>query len=291
MLTHRPATPDDLRPVVDLFQAFDIAMRGFVDTDDADVSADWESPGFDTAARTRVVEDAGTVIAYAVVDTHGVCDTVVDLARPDAMDVTDELLAWLETTAPEVQHYQVVGDEALGEVLRRRGWVPRRTFWRMRFDHGAELPEPVWPEGVTVRGIDVERDARTVHEIVQMAFADIGDHIHKTYEEWGSQLLHPDRLDPELYIVAEEGGELVGVCLGQDMKDYDYVRQLAVPRQHRGRGIAKALLHEQFRRSAARGLPYTALGVDAANEAGATQLYERAGMHVSEEFTRWHHSA
>lgn len=55
----------------------------------------------------------------------------------------------------------------------------------------------------------------------------------------------------------------------------------------RGRGLALALLHESFRRHAARGLPATVLGVDAANPTGALALYEKAGMRVVEQFTRW----
>ncbi len=31
----------------------------------------------------------------------------------------------------------------------------------------------------------------------------------------------------------------------------------------------------------------TVLGVDAANQTGATELYQRAGMRVIEHFTRW----
>lgn len=48
----RPATRDDLRAVVDLYCAYDVAFRGGVDTDDADLTDDGDRPGFDWQARS-----------------------------------------------------------------------------------------------------------------------------------------------------------------------------------------------------------------------------------------------
>ena len=79
--------------------------------------------------------------------------------------------------------------------------------------------------------------------------------------------------------------------MGEVLPESAFVRQLAVPRASRGRGIALALLHETFRRAAGRALPAVVLGVDAANATGAVRLYERAGMRVVEEFTRWDRAA
>ena len=65
-----------------------------------------------------------------------------------------------------------------------------------------------------------------------------------------------------------------------------HVGQLAVDAAHRGRGLVLALLHEVFRRDTAAGRPRTTLGVDGEND-GARRLYDRAGMHVVQEFHRW----
>ena len=285
----RPATRDDVADILALYLAFDIAKRGFPDSDETDVTGDWDVPGFSLDTQTRVLEDGRRVRGYAVVDTRGEGDTVVDLTGGDELALTEVLLDWLETTAPRVQHYVQASDVGLSDLFARRGWAPERTFWRMRIEHDAPSPAPVWPDGVTVRGVDPDRDGPAVHEVVMTAFGDIGDPhwTPKPYDEWAAYLLHPERFDAELYLLAEEDGEVVGVCLGQDVTDYCFVRQLAVPRAQRGRGLALALLHEEFRRAAARGLPATALGVDAENEAGATRLYERAGMRVHEEFRLW----
>ena len=84
------------------------------------------------------------------------------------------------------------------------------------------------------------------------------------------------------------GDEVVGASLSQPMgEDYGFVRQLAVAPSQRGRGLGLALLHECFRRHRDRGFPATVLGVDAGNPTGALRLYEKAGMTIAEQFTRW----
>ncbi len=66
-MIERPASRDDLRAVVDLFCAYDVAFRGGVDTDDTDFTDDWDKPGFDWAASTLVLEEDGTVVGFATV--------------------------------------------------------------------------------------------------------------------------------------------------------------------------------------------------------------------------------
>ena len=87
--------------------------------------------------------------------------------------------------------------------------------------------------------------------------------------------------------MATVDGQVVGAALGKETPEHGFVRQLAVDRASRGRGLALALLHECFRRHRNRGLPASVLGVDAGNPTGALALYEKAGMRVVEQFTRW----
>jgi len=172
-------------------------------------------------------------------------------------------------------------------VMAARGWRAARRFWRMRRELDEPTPAPVWPSGVVVRAYDRPRDDATVHALITASFREIGDQHERTLEEWTGYLLDTDRFDADRYLVAEADGQVVGAALGQVMgEDYGFVRQLAVAPSHRGRGLALALLHESFRRHAARGLPATVLGVDAGPTV-ALGLYEKAGMRVVEQFTRW----
>jgi ribosomal protein S18 acetylase RimI-like enzyme len=55
----------------------------------------------------------------------------------------------------------------------------------------------------------------------------------------------------------------------------------------RGRGYGRALLQHSFREFRRRGYTRAALGVDADNATGATQLYESVGMHAEQEMAVW----
>jgi ribosomal protein S18 acetylase RimI-like enzyme len=185
------------------------------------------------------------------------------------------------------EHYVPDGDTQLNALLRRRGWVDARRFWRMRIDFDGPVAQPVWPPGVHVRDFRRGEDDQAVHELVQTSFREIGGQHERPLEQWRTFLLETERFDPSLYLVAEAEGAVVGASLGQVVGGEGFVRQLAVAPSHRGQGIAMALLHEGFRRNVERGLRAAILGVDAANPTGALVLYEKAGMRVHEQFTRW----
>ncbi len=64
-----------------------------------------------------------------------------------------------------------------------------------------------------------------------------------------------------------------------DSGDTAYVDQLAVTREHRGLGLARALLVDAFTRGRARGRTRCELSTD--SRTGALGLYEKVGMSVT----------
>ena len=153
------------------------------------------------------------------------------------------------------------------------------------------MPEPVWPDGVEVHDLRRPDDERPVWALVQRCFSEIGGEHERPFEQWAAYLLDSERFDPSLCLVATVDGTVVGTALGQETTEHGFVRQLAVDPAHRGRGLARARLHESFRRHQERGLPASVLGVDAGNPTGALALYEQVGMRVREQFTRWERPA
>ena len=283
-MIERPATRDDLIAVVELFCAYDVALRGGADTDETDFTDDWDKPGFDWARSTLVLEDEGRMVGYATV-----VQEYADVMTPaDRTELLPRLLDWVEDHPGGLEHYVPDPDAARNELLGARGWLPARRFWRMRRELDGPTPEPRWPDGVTVRAYDRPRDDAAVHALITSCFREIGGQHERSLQDWTGLLLDSERFDADLYLVAEHGGEVVGAALSQATgTDYGNVPQLAVAPSHRGRGLALALLHECFRRHAERRLPATVLGVDAGNPTGALALYEKAGMRVVEQFTRW----
>ena len=92
-----------------------------------------------------------------------------------------------------------------------------------------------------------------------------------------------------LRVVTDPGGEVVGVVvivLAGDALDEGYVDQLAVRRDQRGRGLARALLADAFAAARERGASRSTLATD--SRTGALGLYEKVGMEVT---STWLHRA
>lgn len=87
-------------------------------------------------------------------------------------------------------------------------------------------------------------------------------------------------LPPErFYLVAEEGGEIVGFCTGGPSREPTQdaeVYAIYLLQQHQGRGIGRALLHEGLRRFQAGGMRTMLIWVLRENS-GARAFYERLG--------------
>lgn len=288
-LVERSATRADLAALTALYCAYEQEVRGAPDTDPEDVSADWDAPGFDMASGTLVLERDGRVVGYAVLSGTE-SDSVVDPAlRGQGLEA--RLLAWLEAQGTALEQFAPDADAELSALFAERGWTPARRFWRMRRELDGPTPAPVWPADVRVHEFERPADERPVHALVQTAFAEIGGQHARTFEQWSASLLASATFEPALCPVVTVDGEVVAAALSQSVGDYGFVRQLAVARAQRGRGLGLALLHECFSRHRDLGLPATVLGVDAANATGALDLYARAGMRVVEQFTRWERGA
>jgi ribosomal protein S18 acetylase RimI-like enzyme len=147
-------------------------------------------------------------------------------------------------------------------------------------------PQPVRPEGVTVRTFAPGLDERAVFDTVQEAFKDVWSREPMKFERW-VEWTKQANFDPTLWFLAVDGGEIVGVVLAEQELDTGHVVQVGVRRAWRRRGIGSALLLHAFREFNRRGERKVRLTVDAESPTGATRLYERAGMHASLHFARY----
>ena len=82
--------------------------------------------------------------------------------------------------------------------------------------------------------------------------------------------------DPDLFLVAEEDGRVVGVLMGAWDGRRGWLHHLAVEETWRNRGIGTALLEEVERRLKAKGCLKVNLLIHRSN-ADARRLYERLG--------------
>jgi GNAT superfamily N-acetyltransferase len=122
-----------------------------------------------------------------------------------------------------------------------------------------------------VRTFDRERDDRPVHTLIQESFGDNERHVPEGFEEWEAGMIDREAFEPGLWFVAESEGKVVGAVLCPAYQEEAWIRQLAVSRDWRRRGLGTALLCQ----------------VDSWNRTGAREMYERAGMRVDREHHRY----
>ena len=159
--------------------------------------------------------------------------------------------------------------------------------YRMRIELTEAPPAPVWPEGITLRPFDPERDLEAVAWADRESFRDHWGWTERPFEQDLQMFRHwisEPRFDPSLWFVAVHHDEVAGISLCDAWLDDDprqgWVGVLAVLRPYRKQGLGLALLRHSFGEFYRRGQRAVGLGVDAQNLTGALRLYERAGMRV-----------
>jgi mycothiol synthase len=293
-LTTRPPRSNEAQAITDLVIACDVAEFGQPDFELDDLLTDWHMPGFDLAHDAVVVADGERIVAYASFVRGDYVDVYV---HPDYRNagIGKAMLEWserraLERTPPgeEIRVGQVIttGETGARRLLEKRGYEPVRTYWRMTMRLADSPPSPAWPEGVVVRTFDQERDTRAVFALVQDAFGDNERHTAESFEEWQAFMIDRDAFEPGLWFIAESDGEIVGCVLCPNYEDEGWIRQLAVSRDWRRRGLGTALFRQAISEFHRRGRRELGLVVDSWNRTGAKELYERAGMTVSREHVR-----
>lgn len=147
-----------------------------------------------------------------------------------------------------------------------------------------EPDPPRLPPGYALREFVPGRDERAVHDVIDVAFAEWADE-RGTFEDWAGETLGRPGFVPAHIATIVAGDRIVGVAANvQDVASL-WVDQLAVARDHRGRGLARALLTHTFGFAWRAGMPRCELATD--SRTGARGLYEHVGMRVKR--TSWNY--
>lgn len=123
-----------------------------------------------------------------------------------------------------------------------------------------------------LREFELERDYPAVLALWRAA----GPGIHVSPSDSQSEIRKKIERDPDLFLLAEEAGQVVGTVLGGFDGRRGLVYHLAVATQWRGRGIGSALMDELEARLKSRGCrkAYLMIASDNLEVAG---FYERRG--------------
>lgn len=125
---------------------------------------------------------------------------------------------------------------------------------------------------VTIRTFRFPED----YEAVYRLWAEAGDGIHLRRSDEPDEIEKKLRRDPDLFLVAEMGGRIVGAVLGGFDGRRGMMYHLAVAADVRRRGIGERLMEELERRLRAKGCIRYYLLVTRDNH-DAIRFYEKRG--------------
>jgi ribosomal protein S18 acetylase RimI-like enzyme len=298
-VTARPTLADDAEICTQIVRAVDIAACGETTTTVEELLADITLPSIVKTEGTVVFEKSGTVVALLncfneAADGRGVFfDFFVHPALDESLADAISLVAvqasekYAQSCASEANLDELTAKTALYEAdrnflgaLKARNFEYHRTFWRMKRDVTDSMEIKI-PEGYELSNfIPSDSGYLEIHAVNDAAFADYYDFHPLAHETWLEHVTTGVN-DVSLWRVITFNGAIVGYLMGNKRfysEGYGYVASLAVVREHRSHGLAKALLADAFNRDAHLGHKGTILHGDSSNPTGAMKLYESVGM-------------
>ena len=287
--TIRPLREDDARAVFELMAECELEATGEVAIEEADIVADWQRPSFDLASQSIGVCERDRLVGYAEVAGGRRADAAV---APDrrGRGIGTELARWTQRISRR-DGKGLVGmpapDGSPGErLMRDLGYEVAWTSWVLELPEGAQIrPQPI-PEGYTIRVADSDADRHAAHEVVEDAFLEWSERDRETWEDFEAGVLRRPGFEPwNLRLMVDPKGSVVGVALVLLAGDDGYVDKLAVRRDQRGLGLARALLVDAFAVAREHGATRSELSTD--SRTGALGLYERVGMQVKATWRHW----
>jgi GNAT superfamily N-acetyltransferase len=283
-LTHRPLTLADATGVFDVMAAEQQQVLGKVDIEEADIVADWSRPSHDLATHTVGVLDGERLLAYAEVMGSSRGDAAV---HPDhhGRGIGTWLARWMQDRARALGDREIgmpVPVGSPGELLMRAlGYQVRWTSWVLQMPADREFPSQQLLPGYTIRAAENEADRRAAHDVIEDAFLEWSAREKQSYDDWSAQVVGRPGFEPwNLRIVLDPSGGAVAGLQVYLAGDTAFAAKLAVRRDRRGRGLARALLVDGYRVAREHGAVRSEISTD--SRTGALGLYEAIGMEVTD---------
>lgn len=231
----------------------------------------WQVPSFDPSRHSWFADGAfGALYAPDEAVVRGNPFYVATLLERIEAQARSEGVPQLTFVIPE-------WDERAWRAYEQSGFVLATEVLELDVKFAAPPAQLTPPNGITLRTY-TDADAHDVRELLDAAYTGWDEtYLPFAHDDWLAFMTDHDSFDPTCWFLAEQNGELAGVCL--TWKE-GWIKDIAVEPAARGRGLGETLLRHAFVRLYGRGVRRVGLKVDAHNPTSALRLYERVGMRV-----------
>jgi mycothiol synthase len=282
-----PLTPEDAAGATRVYRESEIEADGEALFTEEDFVAASKRPSMDLARHTVGVRDGEQLVGVAML--YGERDALVAvLPSHRGRGIGAWLLRWTQDAASAnggTRTCQPVSENAhdARALLEADGYERSWEDWIFDIELERAPDPPLLPPGYAIREFVRGRDERYLYRVIDEAFGEWPDSEQGTFEDWAAETFERPGFAPERIATVVHGDEIAGAAALIHEDDAVWVMQLAVAREHRGRGLARALLVHSFGIAWRAGLRHCRLSTD--SRTGARGLYEHVGMRVTR--TSW----
>ena len=280
---------EDLEAVLALMLACDRRDVGFPDSDMDDLQSDWNRIDLLYDAwlvfdKNHFLQGYGAVLPWtqgklvAVYDAPGTEKTDLFLALSILCEGRARSLLQHQNDKDRSMIAQYISDSAAYQkkILLDAGYELTKFLFNIHRFLDEDVAQPAWPQQYQLRTIKIGADEQSLHALIEDAFAKPG-RLRQSFSEWKTWMMNPLTFIPDIWFVLEHKKEIIACVLCFEYEDMGWVRQLAVRKDHRRKGLGAKLLQHSFAVFQQRGFTKVGLAVEAENT-HALDLYQKVGM-------------
>lgn len=300
---------EDLAPIVEVFEALSQEDGlEWVLTVDRLRNEYASKPNFDPRKDVVIAEVNGRAVGYTQVYWFKEEDGTLAVGHRERVHpkwrgtgIPEALLAVNTVRARQMAAAHTDGPWRMGtvvaesevhrlSVIEHAGYRKERWYLELLRDLREPIQELPLPEGIEVRSV-APADRRRVFETLWEAFRGSYAFREMDDKDWtGFKGSH--EYQPDLWVIGWDGDVVAGIVFSWIDEDensrYDrlwgYNDAVAVAKEHRRRGLAKALISRSLLLLRDKGMEFASLGVDTQNPADAFGLYKGLGYVVRQKF-------
>ncbi|MGH3447398.1 MAG: GNAT family N-acetyltransferase [Nocardioidaceae bacterium] len=285
---------------------------------EADLVEELADPALNRARDTLSARVDGMMVGYGSVHAGDTADTEHRVhfnatVHPDwrGQGIGRHLLDWAVRRAherhqemfpdvpPAIESMALLSNAAQVELFEAVGMQPQRWFFGMaiRLTGEAHSGDIELPDGFTLQQYDHSQTeaTRLAHN---SAFADHWGSTEWTPQRWQQWVTDARSTRPDLsstVTLRDAPEQVVAYLISKEYEaDFEatgvreaYVEKVGTRREHRGRGLASALLGHSLAAYGQAGFDVASLDVDADNPTGALGIYQRQGFEVEHRWARY----